>query len=86
MPATVELSILINDTWYLKDLETIVFEIMQSVKLHGFAVIIAHPQEFLNVESVDHEKFEIYKELINLLKETYTFKTLEKLYNLYDSH
>lgn len=86
IPATVELSVLINDTWHLKDLETIVLEIMQSVKRYGFAIIIVHPQELLDGDQLDQSKFDIFKKLISLLDETYTFKTINELYSSVVSH
>jgi peptidoglycan/xylan/chitin deacetylase (PgdA/CDA1 family) len=80
IPATVELSTLEGGEWKQKSPEKLALEIMKSVKSHGFAVIITHPQEYLTRDSFEEGKLDSFKEMILTLKETYTFHTIKYLY------
>lgn len=80
IPGTVNLSDLSNNaTWKMKDIDSIWVEVSVSVQKYGFAVIVTHPQEFLENGELIQAKKESYRALLDRLKEGYSFKTLEKL-------
>ena len=79
LPATVELSDYANGTWTMKSPEKVKAETAASLKKYGYAVIVTHPQEFMQGDQLDQHAAESYRELLSLLKENYTFTTLEEL-------
>ena len=79
LPATVELSDFSNGTWNMESSDTIEAEISKSIQEYGFAVIVTHPQEFIEDGELNQGCVELYRTLIITLKENYSFKTLEGL-------
>ena len=79
LPATIELSDFSDGTWSMKSLDSVKAEISRSIKKYGFAVIVTHPQEFLNDGELNQVNMELYRALLNTLKEVYSFETLERL-------
>jgi len=79
LPATIELSDFSNGIWNMKSLDSIKAEISRSVQKYGFAVIVTHPQEFINDGELNQVNTELYRALLNTLKEDYSFETLETL-------
>lgn len=79
LPATIELSDFSDGIWNMKSLDSIKAEISRSVQKYGFAVILTHPQEFLNDGELNQVNMELYRALLNTLKEVYSFETLERL-------
>ena len=79
LPATIELSDFSNGIWNMKSLDSIKAEISRSVQKYGFAVIVTHPQEFINDGELNQVSTELYRALLNTLKEDYSFETLERL-------
>lgn len=80
IPGTVELSDYShNGTWNMKSVDLVKAEISNSVQKYGFAVIVTHPQEFLNDGELNQVNTELYRALLNTLKEDYSFETLERL-------
>jgi len=79
VPATVELSTLVNDAWQMKSVDAINAEVENSVELYGYAAIVTHPQEFLSNGQINQAASESYINLLAKLSETYKFTTFEKL-------
>ena len=79
LPATIELSDFSAGTWSMKSLDSVKAEISRSIKKYGFAVIVTHPQEFLNDGELNQVNTELYRALLTTLKEDYSFETLERL-------
>ena len=79
LPATIELSDFSNGIWSMKNLDSIKAEIWRSVKKYGFAVIVTHPQEFINDGELNQVNTELFRALLDTLKEDYSFETLERL-------
>ncbi len=79
IPATVELSNFSNGIWRMKSLDSVKTEILKSIQKYGFAVIVTHPQEFIEDGDLNQASTELYRTLLRTLKENYSFKTLEKL-------
>ena len=79
LPATIELSDFSNGIWNMKSLDSIKAEISRSVQKYGFAVIVTHPQEFINDGELNQVNTELYRALLTTLKEDYSFETLETL-------
>lgn len=80
LPGTVDLSDYShNGTWNMKSVDSVKAEISSNVQKYGFAVIVTHPQEFLNDGELNQVNTELYRALLNTLKEEYLFETLERL-------
>ena len=80
VPGTVNLSVLSNNTtWEMKSNEAVMGEISGSVQKYGFAVVVTHPQEFLKNGILNEADTKSYSALLDSLKQSYTFTTLEKL-------
>jgi peptidoglycan/xylan/chitin deacetylase (PgdA/CDA1 family) len=79
LPATVAMSTYTNGVWTMKSAEAIKLEMKQSVDQYGLAVIVTHPQEFLAGEKLNPEKTEIFRALLQTLKQDYTLRTLDTL-------
>jgi len=79
IPATVELSNLVNDIWQMKSIDAISAEAEKSVELYGYAAIVTHPQEFISNGQMNHIAIESYINLLVKLSETWQFTTFENL-------
>ena len=79
VPGTVNLSDYGDNTWTMKDRDSLQTEISGSVNKYGFAVIVTHPQEFMVEEELDPGKVQLFQNLVNFLKEGYTISTLSEL-------
>ena len=79
IPATVELSSLVNDVWQMKSVDVISAEVEKSVELYGYAAIVTHPQEFLSNGQINQATSESYMNLLAKLGEKYKFTTFENL-------
>ena len=81
IPATVNLSDYSENAtkWQMKTLASVEAEIAGSVAKYGFAVIVTHPQEFLDGEELNEMNVKTYRTLLNDLKERYSFKTFKEL-------
>jgi predicted deacetylase len=82
LPATIELSDFANDTWRIKNQSEILKEVEASVETHGYAMIVTHPQEFMNGNALDQEIANIYEQILENISETYSFTTIEGLRKL----
>jgi peptidoglycan/xylan/chitin deacetylase (PgdA/CDA1 family) len=79
VPATVELSTLVNDVWQMKNVAVINAEVEKSVELYGYAAIVTHPQEFVSNGQINQAASESYINLLTELGEAYKFTTFENL-------
>jgi peptidoglycan/xylan/chitin deacetylase (PgdA/CDA1 family) len=79
VPGTVNLSDYGDNTWTMKDRDSLQTEISGSVNKYGFAVIVTHPQEFMVEEELDPGKVQLFQNLVNFLKEGYIISTLSEL-------
>ena len=79
IPATVELSDFSNGIWSIKSSDLIQEEITKSIQQYGFAVLVTHPQEFMENEGLNQVAMEFYQMLLINLKENYSVKTLQQL-------
>ncbi len=81
IPGTVNLSDYSqNSTWNMKTIDAVKEEVSASVSKYGFAVIVTHPQEFLDGVELDPACAELYRSLLKALKTDYSFTTLEALH------
>ena len=79
IPATIELSDFANGTWKMKSAGNVMNEVIASINLHGYAVIVTHPQEFTKDGELSRESISNYNTLIQGMKDRYSFTTLEGL-------
>lgn len=79
IPATVELSDFANGTWKMKSADSVTEEVNASIHLHGYAVIVTHPQEFMKDGALSREALQEYNTLIQTMKPRYSFTTLDGL-------
>ena len=79
LPATVELSDYANGIWKMKSLDSVVAGVSDSVQKYGYAVVVTHPQEFTEDVKLNQVNVELYQDLIDTLKDTYSFETLESI-------
>ena len=63
----------------MKSVDSVKAEIAGSIQKYGFAVLVTHPQEFLENGELSQVNTESYQALLFTLKENYSFKTLERL-------
>jgi peptidoglycan/xylan/chitin deacetylase (PgdA/CDA1 family) len=82
LPATVELSIIEDGIWKMKNNKSIIEEVELSLKKYGYAAIVTHPQEFIRNGTLDDNSLNSFVSLINNLRETFQFTTFEKLESL----
>ncbi len=84
VPATVEFSRYLVDegVWVEKDLEELYLEVLRSVRVYGYAVIVIHPQEFVGDEGFDWERFRVYTEFLELLEERFRLTFISELENV----
>jgi predicted deacetylase len=76
IPATIELSDFANDTWKMKSVESVMKEVNASNHLHGYAVLVTHPQEFIKDAELSQEALSTYSTLIQSMEARYSFTTL----------
>lgn len=79
IPATVESSILSNDVWKMKSIDSLTAEVEKSFELCGYAVILTHPQEFMSNGIINQATTESYISLLKNLSKTCQFTTFENL-------
>ena len=79
IPATIELSDFANDTWKMKSVECLMKEVNASNHLHGYTVVVTHPQEFIIDGELSQEALSTYSTLIQSMKARYSFTTLDGL-------
>jgi hypothetical protein len=75
----VEFSDYANETWRVKSLEQLSSEVDKSVKEHGYAMLVIHPQELMVGGKVDEGLANSFTELIDKLSENYSFCTIREL-------
>ena len=71
-PATVSFSLLSDEEWVPKSLETLALDIMRSVERNRYAVILVHPQEFMREGELDFVHLSRYKDFIRVLNEAFS--------------
>lgn len=79
IPATVELSIIEDGVWKMKNNKSIIEEVELSFKKYGYAAIVTHPQEFICNKTLDYVSLSSFFSLINNLRETCQFTTFDEL-------
>ena len=79
IPATVELSILPNNVWQMKSVDSVKAEVERSFELYGYAVVVTHLQEFMLNRQLNQSAKETYSSLLSKLGESCHFSTFEKL-------
>jgi peptidoglycan/xylan/chitin deacetylase (PgdA/CDA1 family) len=79
LPATIELSDYANSKWKMKNNGSIQEEVSRSVQKYGYAIIVTHPQEFIEDGVLNSSRTELYRFVIKILKDKYSFTTLGKL-------
>ena len=82
IPATIELSDYSNNAWQMKSKSIIISELQASVKEHGYAIIVTHPQEFINANKLNPEAVMKYEQIVQEIAEDYSFNTIECLSNV----
>ncbi len=80
-PVSVSFSLLSDDQWEPKNLETLSLEIMQSVMRNGHAVILLHPQEFMRDGELDFGRLSHYERFIKMLNESYYLSSFSEMKN-----
>jgi len=79
IPATVELSILTDGVWQMKNAEVVVAEVERSFELFGYAAIVTHPQEFMRDGKLNQVDVDSFVNLVENLSSNCEFTTFEKL-------
>ncbi len=80
IPSTVELSTLDNNTWTVKEPDELMKEVNASIQSYGFAVVVLHPQEFLNSDgSLNPEAVLKYENFVASLTQNYTLMNFEEM-------
>lgn len=79
IPATVEVSVLVEGVWKMKSTEALIAEVEESFKSYGYAVIVTHPQEFIFDGNLDKDVADSFVSLFADLSETCRFTTFEEL-------
>lgn len=81
IPATIELSDYSNNTWQIKSKNKIILELNASIEEHGYAIIVTHPQEFINDNKVNIEVAMKFEQILQDISEDFSFNTIEGLCN-----
>ena len=79
IPATIELSNFSNNTWHMKSSSTIISELQASIDEHGYAIIVTHPQEFINDNKLNLEAAVKYEQILQEIADDFSFNTIEGL-------
>ncbi len=79
LPATVELSLLSNDTWTMKKFASIKTEVSKSVGKYGYAILVTHPQEFIEDGKLNEMNVKQFQDMVRKLGNRYSLKTLNEL-------
>lgn len=79
MPATIELCDFSNNTWYMKDKNTIISELQTSIQENGYAIIVTHPQEFIKNNGLDPQRTIKYEQIIEEISKSFSFTTIGNL-------
>jgi predicted deacetylase len=79
IPGTVTLSDLSENRWIIRDYDGVQKDIADSVKQFGYAIIVTHPQEFIDENEVNDEKIDEFRTLLLDLKQDYRFAVISNL-------
>ena len=79
VPATVEFSELSGDNWTMKSFDDVMAEFNLSIESNGYAVIVTHPEEFLQNGTLNENAFERYYGIIDSISSRFELTTLEGL-------
>jgi predicted deacetylase len=79
IPGTVTLSDLSENRWMIRDFDGVQKDIADSVKRFGYAIIVTHPQEFIDENAVNDEKIDEFRTLLQDLKQDYRFALISNL-------
>jgi len=79
LPATVELSLLSNGIWTMKKFASIKTEISKSVGKYGYAILVTHPQEFIEDGKLNEMNVKQFQDMVRKLGNRYSLKTLNEL-------
>lgn len=81
VPATVEFSRYLVDEgrWERKTLEELYIEVLRSVREYGYAVVVTHPQEFVEDGEFDWSRFQVYVKFLELLDERFRLTFIREL-------
>ena len=79
VPATVELSELSGDNWTMKSVDNVMAEFNLSIESNGYAVIVTHPEEFIQNGRLNENAFERYYAIIDSINSRFELTTLEGL-------
>lgn len=80
IPATIELSDYSNNEWQIREIETILSELRDSINEFGYAIIVTHPQEFMNQNELNMDATAKYEQLVQQIAEDFSFNTIEGLH------
>jgi hypothetical protein len=79
VPATVELSELSGDNWTMRGVDEVMAAFNTSIESYGYAVIVTHPEEFLQNGTFNENAFERYCEILDRISSRFALTTLEGL-------
>lgn len=79
IPATVELSVVSNGVWNMKNVDVLISEVENSFEAYGYAVIVTHPQEFISNSTLNQVTVDKFENLIKKLNENCYFTTFENI-------
>ena len=79
VPATVELSELSGDNWTMKSVDEVMAAFNVSIGSNGYAVIVTHPEEFLQNGTLNENALERYYQIIDSINSRFELTTLAGL-------
>ena len=79
VPATTELSELGGNNWTMKGVDEVMTAFNLSIKSNGYAVIVTHPQEFLQNRTFNENAFRRYCKVLDGISSRFELTTLERL-------
>ncbi|UCC58538.1 MAG: polysaccharide deacetylase family protein [Candidatus Bathyarchaeum sp.] len=82
IPATIELSDYGNETWQMKSRSVILKEVEASIEKYGYAMIVTHPQEFMEYNSLNRDVANEYEQILQSILENFSFNTIEGISNI----
>lgn len=77
VPATVELSELSGDNWTMRGADEVMAAFNMSIESNGYAVIVTHPEEFLQNGTFNENAFGRYCEILDSISSRFALTTLE---------
>ena len=66
----------------MKSRSVILKEVEASVEEYGYAVIVTHPQEFMDGNSLNRDIANEYEQILQSILENFSFNTIEGLSNV----